>query len=244
MARRCSHCSNNGHNSRTCPARAGRPWTEEEHRMFLMGLRRLGKGDWRGIARNFVVSRTPTQVASHAQKYFIRQSNSTRRKRRSSLFDMVPDLVQPKRSANATFISGTGHCATRACFMQPSGGSARDVQRSNLPPMIPGFFPAYVPIPLSLWPSSAVAAEKEQVMWEAHEILKPTPFLPKDPANVDQLVRMSDLSLGDASAGRTEPSALSLELLGSSPRQSAFHVNAAVKAPALSQNNDNVVHAL
>lgn len=37
------------------------------------------------------MSRTPTQVASHAQKYFIRQSNATRRKRRSSLFDMVAD---------------------------------------------------------------------------------------------------------------------------------------------------------
>lgn len=71
----------------------GVPWTEEEHRLFLIGLQKLGKGDWRGIARNFVVSRTPTQVASHAQKYFIRQSHATRRKRRSSLFDMVPDMV-------------------------------------------------------------------------------------------------------------------------------------------------------
>lgn len=71
----------------------GVPWTEEEHRLFLVGLQKLGKGDWRGIARNYVVSRTPTQVASHAQKYFIRQSNSTRRKRRSSLFDMVADMV-------------------------------------------------------------------------------------------------------------------------------------------------------
>lgn len=67
----------------------GVPWTEEEHRLFLVGLQKLGKGDWRGIARNYVVSRTPTQVASHAQKYFIRQTNATRRKRRSSLFDMV-----------------------------------------------------------------------------------------------------------------------------------------------------------
>ena len=71
----------------------GVPWTEEEHRMFLLGLQKLGKGDWRGISRSYVVSRTPTQVASHAQKYFIRQSNASRRKRRSSLFDMAADEV-------------------------------------------------------------------------------------------------------------------------------------------------------
>ncbi|KAI5346792.1 PREDICTED: mRNAion factor [Prunus dulcis] len=66
----------------------GRPWTEEEHRVFLAGLKKLGKGDWRGIARNFVTTRTPTQVASHAQKYFLRQATYDKRKRRSSLFDM------------------------------------------------------------------------------------------------------------------------------------------------------------
>ncbi|RVW39360.1 putative transcription factor [Vitis vinifera] len=109
--RKCSHCGNNGHNSRTCSAGgkgclklfgvqiltekedeamrkslsmgnlqscniehhhgdAGGAWSEEEHRTFLAGLEKLGKGDWRGIAKKFVTTRTPTQVASHAQKYF------------------------------------------------------------------------------------------------------------------------------------------------------------------------------
>ncbi|WCJ42658.1 Homeodomain-like superfamily protein [Euphorbia peplus] len=67
----------------------GVPWTEEEHTTFLIGLEKLGKGDWRGISRNFVTTRTPTQVASHAQKYFLRLSSLHKKKRRSSLFDMV-----------------------------------------------------------------------------------------------------------------------------------------------------------
>ena len=49
--------------------RKGIPWTEEEHRLFLMGLAKFGKGDWRSISRNFVVSRTPTQVPGHL-KFF------------------------------------------------------------------------------------------------------------------------------------------------------------------------------
>ncbi|XP_022726625.1 transcription factor MYB1R1-like [Durio zibethinus] len=69
----------------------GVPWTEMEHRLFLMGLQKVGKGDWRGISRNFVKTRTPTQVASNAQKYFLRRLNQNQRRRRSSLFDITTD---------------------------------------------------------------------------------------------------------------------------------------------------------
>jgi len=52
-------------------------------------LDKYGKGDWRSISRNFVVTRTPTQVASHAQKYFIRLNSMNKDRRRSSIHDIT-----------------------------------------------------------------------------------------------------------------------------------------------------------
>ncbi|CAI8608456.1 unnamed protein product [Vicia faba] len=72
--------------------RKGIPWTEDEHRLFLIGLEKYGDGDWRSISRRCVVTRTPTQVASHAQKYKIRQKSMNEKKerrRRSSIHDVT-----------------------------------------------------------------------------------------------------------------------------------------------------------
>nr|ARU86426.1 DIVARICATA-like [Orchis italica] len=76
----------------------GVPWTEEEHKRFLMGLKKYGKGDWRNISRNFVVTRTPTQVASHAQKYFIRLNSGGKDKRRASIHDITTVSLEDNRS--------------------------------------------------------------------------------------------------------------------------------------------------
>eukprot|EP00262_Sarcandra_glabra_P014981 TRINITY_DN452_c1_g1_i1.p1 TRINITY_DN452_c1_g1~~TRINITY_DN452_c1_g1_i1.p1 ORF type:complete len:334 (-),score=35.47 TRINITY_DN452_c1_g1_i1:226-1227(-) len=333
MSRRCSHCSNNGHNSRTCPSRGGGvklfgvrltdglikksasmgnlsslhyynntctssspssdptlsiadgyasddpthassssnsrgdrkkgiPWTEDEHRMFLAGLQKLGKGDWRGIARNFVVSRTPTQVASHAQKYFIRQSNATRKKRRSSLFDMAPDMsIEPlpvleeqlllspadetenlMKPSSTLQLSLDHDCNT---MESTSNENHMESKETNFVPMVPAFLPTYLPVPLPFWPPNMEPTIGGSSRVETHRVLKPTPVLSKDPVNVDELVGMSDkLSLKDAVAGRIEPSPLSLKLLGIPSRQSAFHANPTGSGSDLSQSTINAIHAV
>ncbi|KAK7376161.1 hypothetical protein VNO78_35015 [Psophocarpus tetragonolobus] len=64
-------------------------WTVEEQRLFLMGLARYGKGNWKDIARNVVTTKTPTQVASHAQKYFVRLNAPPTNKKRKSIHDLT-----------------------------------------------------------------------------------------------------------------------------------------------------------
>ncbi|KAJ7963072.1 MYB-like transcription factor family protein [Quillaja saponaria] len=352
MTRRCSHCSNNGHNSRTCPSRSGGvggglrlfgvrltdgsiikksasmgnlsahyhssssaaaspnpsssssdplrdpihepegylsddpahascsanrrgerkkgvPWTEEEHRLFLIGLQKLGKGDWRGIARNFVVSRTPTQVASHAQKYFIRQINATRRKRRSSLFDMVPDMAsdpppvpeeqvllppsqnsQPENTSSQPSLDLSLNSEFEPVITRETAKEPDDtiMGSSRLAPFAPGFFPAaYLHVPLPLWPSSSASPFEEMKDAETshHQVLKPIPVIPKEPVNVDELVGMSQLNLRESKRGVREPSPLSLKLLGETSRQSAFHANAPpVSGSDLTKGKNSAIQAI
>ncbi|XP_052210827.1 transcription factor MYBS3-like [Diospyros lotus] len=313
MTRRCSHCSHNGHNSRTCPNRGvklfgvrltdgsirksasmgnlthyaasatppggggaaadghhhdspdhtadgyasedfvpgssssrerkkGVPWTEEEHRMFLVGLQKLGKGDWRGISRNYVISRTPTQVASHAQKYFIRQNNMSRRKRRSSLFDIVADeAAETPAASHDLFAVNPPQSETQPknplpgppppaldeeCESMDSTNSndgepvlqKPDNSQCCYPVVFPAYISPFLPFSVPMWPGHSM----EPAIMETHEVLKPTAVHSKNPINVDELVGMSKLSLQEP-FGDTGSSSLPLRTLDGSSRQSAFH---------------------
>ncbi|KAJ9188761.1 hypothetical protein P3X46_000128 [Hevea brasiliensis] len=109
--------------------RKGIAWTEDEHRLFLLGLDKYGKGDWRSISRNFVVTRTPTQVASHAQKYFIRLNSMNKDRRRSSIHDITSvgngDISAPQGpitgQTNGSAAGGSAGKAAKQPPQHPAG---------------------------------------------------------------------------------------------------------------------------
>lgn len=93
-----------------------------KNRLFLLGLDKYGKGDWRSISRNFVVTRTPTQVASHAQKYFIRLNSMNKDRRRSSIHDIT--------SVNSGDVSVPQVPITGSAAGGPSGKPSKPVPQS------------------------------------------------------------------------------------------------------------------
>ncbi|OEL16417.1 Transcription factor DIVARICATA [Dichanthelium oligosanthes] len=120
------YLSDGPHGRVVAERKKGVPWSEEEHRQFLAGLEKLGKGDWRGISRNYVTTRTPTQVASHAQKFFLRQSSMGKKKRRSSLFDMV--------GISAAFHTQVPICENSASISDPMSSEGASTSLSlNVP---------------------------------------------------------------------------------------------------------------
>lgn len=83
--------------------RAPTKWTDEEHDAFVRGLHSVGRGRWKDLSRHFVPTRTPTQVASHAQKYFARAALleggvQSKRRLRASVFDRTLKKPTPTSS--------------------------------------------------------------------------------------------------------------------------------------------------
>lgn len=108
----------------------------------------------------------------------------------------------------------------------------------NLQYCYPVVYPAYVPIPVPFWLGSNPVPSTT----DSHEVLKPTAVHSKAPINLDQLVGMSKLSLGE-SIGNGGPSSLSLRLLEGSSRQSAFHAKSAPPSSGMNPSK-SPIHAV
>lgn len=112
--------------------------------------------------------------------------------------------------------------------------------QASYPVMYSAYVTPYPPFSLSFWPGYNPEQTKKE---ETHEVFKPTAVHSKTPINVDELVGMSKLSLGE-SIGENNPSSLSLKLVeGSTTRQSAFHANPASSSSRMNSSN-SPIHAL
>lgn len=185
----------------------GTPWTEEEHKLFLLGLQKVGKGDWRGISRNFVKTRTPTQVASHAQKYFLRRNNHNRRRRRSSLFDITTDTFMNSSNMDEDLTVHQEAPSSLPVLPHPP------VQPCNL-----GIFPVsnfpmtLAPVVLPISPENSaesIALESGNQAKTPPLITKPIRPIPLHPVLPPPSSKMADLNLNNSFV---EPLPLSLKL--------------------------------
>ncbi|XP_022135144.1 transcription factor MYB1R1-like [Momordica charantia] len=224
----------NARGNRERERKRGVPWTEEEHKLFLIGLQRVGKGDWRGISRNFVKTRTPTQVASHAQKYFLRRSNLNRRRRRSSLFDITTDTVTAEPMVEEPVqhqeISSQSHSFTPSALPE--------ISQNNVIPMVQT-------LPLTIGPTPLATPTKNlmekcgpgEVNTENDGSLRLG--LTDSIFSSNQTPNSTDLNLNSNSI--MEPSALSLRLSLTSDHREASSRHSTFQAMPSFNNGEGII---
>ena len=216
---------NSGRN-RDRERKRGIPWTEEEHKLFLVGLQKVGKGDWRGISRNYVKTRTPTQVASHAQKYFLRRSNLNRRRRRSSLFDITTDTVsaipmEEEQVKNQDSVSE----------LPPMCPAASETQKNN------GFpFMSVYQLGVNESPMADLSLGQGNVKQNfPTNLFNPIPFVVSAP----KASTVSDIT--SSSSSSIDPPSLSLGLSFSSDQRKKSPTHSALHAMPCFKNGDSII---
>ncbi|BAS78861.1 transcription factor SRM1 [Oryza sativa Japonica Group] len=99
------------------PRKKAEMWTREEHSQFLHGISTYGKGNWKALASEFVKTKSSTQIASHYQKFCIREEKRRLSKcKRAS----IHDIVSPTTTTSAPESAGAGPSAP-PCALIESG---------------------------------------------------------------------------------------------------------------------------
>ena len=96
-------------------------WSKEEHAQFLQGVAAHGRGEWAAIARDFVPTRTGTQVCNHGQKYFAKLD----------------------RDRGVASISGGASAPARASLAERSGSATEKQSSVDRPGTLPRVFNAF-----------------------------------------------------------------------------------------------------
>nr|TKV95171.1 hypothetical protein SEVIR_9G344100v2 [Setaria viridis] len=81
--------------------KAAEKWTEYEHRLFLAGLP-FYRGNWNAMSREFLTSKTASQIASHYQKY---RNREKQREHDNCKRASIHDITEPGIAA-AFAVSG------------------------------------------------------------------------------------------------------------------------------------------
>lgn len=100
--------------------------------------------------------------------------------------------------------------------------------QSSYPVLVPAYFSPFLQFSVPFWQNQNDGDDLGQ---GTHEIVKPVPVHSKSPINVDELVGMSKLSIGDPKQ-ETVSTSLSLKMVGGQNRQSAFQANLPTRAQA------------
>ncbi|TVU31675.1 hypothetical protein EJB05_23373, partial [Eragrostis curvula] len=135
-----------------------------------------------------------------------------------------PPLPPPREEEVESMESDTSAVA--------ESSTASAVMPENLQPsypvILPTYFSPFLQFSVPFWPNQNDGDDPPQ---DTHEIVKPIPVHSKNPINVDELVGMSKLSIGESNQ-ETVSTSLSLNLVGGQNRQSAFHANPQTRAQA------------